>query len=203
MTLRFTEPKLVVATHNMGKLAEIKALLRDHQVELVSVRALGLHEPAETETSFAGNARIKARAAVAATGLPAVGDDSGLEIDALHGAPGVFTADWAAQPGGRDFFHAMTKTWEQLEHAKAPYPRKARFRCAVVLAWPDGHEETFEGAIEGECVWPLRGEDGHGYDPMFQPHDETRTLAEMSAEEKNAISHRGQAFRKLVAACFG
>jgi XTP/dITP diphosphohydrolase len=203
MTRRFTDAKLVVATHNTGKFAEIEALLAAYPVELVSVRALGLHEPAETEATFVGNARIKARAAAAATGLPAVGDDSGLEIDALGGAPGVYTADWAAQPGGRDFFHAMQKTWEQLEHAHAPSPRTARFRCAVVLAWPDGHEEVFEGAIEGECVWPVRGEDGHGYDPMFQPKGETRTLAEMSAGEKNAISHRGEAFRKLVAACFG
>jgi XTP/dITP diphosphohydrolase len=202
MTRRLTEQKLVVATHNMGKFAEIKRLLAGHPVELVSARDLGLHEPAETETSFLGNARIKARHAVEKTGLPSVGDDSGLEIDALQGAPGVYAADWAAQPAGRDYFHAMKKSWDQLEHAKAGYPRTARFRCAVVLAWPDGHEEVFEGTIEGECVHPFRGEDGHGYDPMFQPMGETRTLAEMTADEKNAISHRGQAFRKLVAACF-
>lgn len=203
MTRKFTEPKLVVATHNMGKFAEVERLLAGCPVELVSVRALGLHEPAETETSFVGNARIKARAAMEATGLPAVGDDSGIEIDALGGAPGIYTAEWAVQPGGRDFFHAMEKTWAQLEHARAPYPRTARFRCALVLVWPDGHEEIFEGRIEGECVWPPRGADGHGYDPMFQPRGETRTLAEMTPEEKNAISHRGEAFRKLVRACFG
>jgi XTP/dITP diphosphohydrolase len=202
MTRRFTDAKLVVATHNQGKFAEITRLLAPYPVELVSVRALGLHEPAETEATFLGNARIKARAAMEATGMPAVGDDSGIEVDALHGAPGVFTADWAAQPAGRDFMHAMEKTWGALEHAQAPYPRTARFRCALVLMWPDGHEEVFEGTIEGECVWPPRGEDGHGYDPMFQPLGESRTLAEMSAEEKNAISHRGEAFRKLVAACF-
>jgi XTP/dITP diphosphohydrolase len=202
MTRRFDGPKLLVATHNRGKFEEFRRLLGDRPVELVAPWTLGLHEPAETETSFHGNARIKARSAMEATGLPALGDDSGIEVDALHGAPGIYTADWAAQPHGRDFFHAMEKTWGQLEHANAPFPRTARFRCVLVLAWPDGHEESFEGTIEGECVWPPRGEDGHGYDPMFQPLGEARTLAEMTPEEKNAISHRGEALRKLVAACF-
>jgi XTP/dITP diphosphohydrolase len=202
MTRRFTEPKLVVASFNEGKVQEIAKLFEGHPVELVSAKALGLHEPAETEETFVGNARIKALAAVAATGLPALADDSGIEVDALHGAPGVYTADWAAQPGGRDFVHAMEKTWEQLEHAHAPYPRTARFRCALVLAWPDGHEEAFEGTIEGECVWPMRGTQGHGYDPMFKPAGHDITLGEMDRWQKNEISHRGEAFRKLLAACF-
>jgi XTP/dITP diphosphohydrolase len=202
MTRRFIEPKLVVASFNEGKVQEIAKLFEGHSVELVSAKALGLHEPAETEETFVGNARIKARAAVAATGLPALADDSGIEVDALHGSPGVYTADWAAQPGGRDFVHAMEKTWEQLEHARAPYPRTARFRCALVLAWPDGHEEAFEGTIEGECVWPMRGTQGHGYDPMFKPAGHDVTLGEMDRWQKNEISHRGEAFRKLLAACF-
>jgi XTP/dITP diphosphohydrolase len=200
---RFIESKLVVATHNQGKLEEIAKLLETCPVELVSSGALGLAEPAETETSFVGNARIKAQAAVAATGLPALADDSGIEVDGLGGAPGVYTADWAAQPGGgRDFVHAMEKTWGQLEAVGAPYPRTARFRCALVLAWPDGEEAVFEGRIEGQCVWPMRGTQGHGYDPMFQPDGFAITLGEMDRWQKNEISHRGDAFRKLLAACF-
>jgi XTP/dITP diphosphohydrolase len=203
MTRRFTEPKLVAATHNQGKFEEIAKLLEGYPVELVSAAALGLAEPAETETSFVGNARINALATVAATGLPALADDSGIEIDALGGAPGVYTADWAAQPGGtRDFAHAMEKTWGQLEEVAAPYPRTARFRCVLVLAWPDGDEAVFDGTIEGQCVWPMRGTQGHGYDPMFQPDGFEITLGEMDRWQKNEISHRGDAFRKLVAACF-
>jgi XTP/dITP diphosphohydrolase len=203
VTRRFTGPKLVVATHNRGKLEEIAKLLEGYPVEVVSAADLGLGEPEETETSFVGNARIKARAAVAATGLPALADDSGIEVDALGGAPGVYTADWATQPdGSRDFARAMERTWGELERVGAPYPRTARFRCALVLAWPDGHEEVFEGRIEGECVWPMRGIQGHGYDPMFQPRDCDVTLGEMDRWQKNEISHRGDAFRKLVAGCF-
>lgn len=204
MTRRLTEPRLVVATHNRGKLEEFADLLRPFPVELVSAGELGLDEPAETETSFLGNARIKAHAAAKASGLPALADDSGIEVDALGGAPGVYTADWAAQPSGeRDFAHAMTRTWEALERAAAPYPRTARFRCTLVLAWPDGHEEVFEGRIEGQCVWPMRGEQGHGYDPMFQPDGYEITLGQMDRREKNRISHRGDALAKMVAACLG
>jgi XTP/dITP diphosphohydrolase len=203
VTRRLVEPRLVVATHNRGKLAEIRALIGDRPVELVSAGELGLPEPAETETSFLGNARIKAHAAARATGCPALADDSGIEVDALGGAPGVHTADWAETPAGRDFAAAMTRTWAALEAAGAPEPRTARFRCTLVLAWPDGHDEVFEGRIEGRCVWPMRGTLGHGYDPMFQPRGHTMTLGQITAAEKNRISHRAQAFQRLVAACLG
>jgi len=204
MTRRLAGGRLVAATHNAGKLAEIRELLAAWPVEVVSARALGLDEPAETEATFVGNARIKAHAAAAASGLPALADDSGIEVDGLGGAPGVHTADWAALPaGGRDFVQAMTRTWEALEAAGAPEPRTARFRCKLVLAWPDGHDEVFEGAVEGRCVWPMRGRQGHGYDPMFVPDGQALTFAEMEPAEKNRISHRARAFARLVEGCFG
>lgn len=199
MTRRLTEPRLVAATHNQGKLDEIVHLLAGHPVAVVSAKALGLPEPEETEASFLGNARIKAHAAARASGLPALADDSGLELDALGGAPGVRTADWAQTPDGRDFCHAMTRTWEALEAAQAPHPRAARFRCTLVLAWPDGQDAAFEGVLEGRCVWPMRGAQGHGYDPMFQPDGQQMTLGEMDPAAKNRISHR--ALAKLAAAC--
>ncbi|MFN6952758.1 MAG: RdgB/HAM1 family non-canonical purine NTP pyrophosphatase [Albidovulum sp.] len=198
---KFVGDRLLVATHNKGKLEEIEALLAPYGITCTSAADLGLPEPAETETTFLGNARIKAHAAAKATGLPALADDSGIEVDALDGAPGVYTADWATTPGGRDFDQAMTRTWEELEKVHAPYPRTARFRATLVLAWPDGHEEVFEGKVEGQVVWPMRGRRGHGYDPMFQPEGYAITFAEMDAAEKNRISHRADAFRKLVA-CF-
>ena len=172
-------------------------------MELVPAAELGLAEPAETEASFLGNARIKAHAAARASGLPALADNSGIEVDALGGAPGVHTADWAETPNGRDFVRAMTRTWEALERAGAPHPRTARFRCTLVLAWPDGHDEVFEGRIEGRCVWPMRGDQGHGYDPMFQPDGHAVTLGQMDRWAKNRISHRADAFAKLAAACLG
>lgn len=202
MTRRFTDPKLVVATHNRGKLEEIAALLAAYRVEIVSAKALGLAEPEETEETFVGNARIKAHAAAKASGLPALADDSGIAVDGLDGAPGVHTADWAERPGGRDFVHAMTRTWTELEERNAPHPRTARFLCTLVLAWPDGHDEVFEGRIEGQVVWPMRGTQGHGYDPIFQPDGFGITMGEMDRWEKNRISHRGDAFAKLVAGCF-
>jgi XTP/dITP diphosphohydrolase len=203
VTRRFPGGRLVVATHNRGKLAEIAALLAPFPAEVVSAADLGLPEPAETEKTFIGNARIKAHAAAAASGLPALADDSGIEVDALGGAPGVHTADWAEIPGGgRDFTRAMRRTWAELERARAPLPRTARFRCTLVLAWPDGHDEIFEGAVEGRCVWPMRGGRGHGYDPMFQPDGYVLTFGEMDPAEKNRISHRAVAFDRLVAACF-
>ncbi len=199
---RFTGDRLLVATHNKGKLEEIAALLEPFGITCVGAAELGLPEPEETESTFVGNARIKAHAAAQATGLPALADDSGIEVDGLGGAPGVYTADWAATPRGRDFVQAMTRTWEELERAGAPYPRTARFRATMVLAWPDGHDEVFEGKVEGQVVWPMRGRQGHGYDPMFQPEGHAITFAEMDAAEKNRISHRADAFGKLVA-CFG
>jgi XTP/dITP diphosphohydrolase len=203
VTRAFTGDRLVVATHNRGKLEEIAALLAAYPVEVVSAADLGLPEPAETETTFLGNARIKAHAAARASGLPALADDSGIEIDALGGAPGVYAADWAETGNGRDFVQAMTRAWGELEAVQAPCPRTARFRCTLVLAWPDGHEEAFEGRIDGRCVWPMRGEQGHGYDPMFQPDGHDVTLGEMDRWAKNRISHRADAMAKLVAACFG
>ena len=198
----FSGKELLVATHNAGKLDEISALLAPYGITCVGAKAKALIEPEETETTFVGNARIKAHAAAKATGLPALADDSGIEVDGLGGAPGVYTADWAETPSGRDFLKAMTRTWEELENAQAPYPRTARFRATMVLAWPDGHDEVFEGKVEGQVVWPMRGKQGHGYDPMFQPDGYEQTFAEMDPDLKNRISHRADAFRKLVA-CFG
>lgn len=198
---RFAGDRLLVATHNKGKLEEIGALLAPYGIAVTSAGELGLPEPEETEETFVGNARIKAHAAARATGLPALADDSGIEVDGLDGAPGVHTADWAATPSGRDFILAMTRTWDALEAARAPYPRTARFRATMVLAWPDGHDEVFEGKVEGQVVWPMRGRQGHGYDPMFQPEGHDTTFAEMDPDEKNRISHRADAFARLVA-CF-
>jgi len=202
MTRKCGGTHLVVATHNAGKLEEIQALLEPFGISVSSNADNGLPEPDETETTFVGNARIKAHAAAKATGLPALADDSGIEIDGLGGQPGVHTADWAEGPGGRDFVRAMTKTWEMLEAAAAPYPRTARFCCTLVLAWPDGHDEVFPGVMAGEIVWPMRGNQGHGYDPIFQPAGYSQTFGEMDRWEKNKISHRADAFRKLVAGCF-
>ncbi len=202
MTRKFDGTHLVVATHNAGKLEEIQALLEPFGISVSSNADHGLPEPDETETTFVGNARIKAHAAAKATGLPALADDSGIEIDGLGGQPGVHTADWAEGPGGRDFVRAMTKTWEMLEAAAAPYPRPARFCCTLVLAWPDGDDEVFPGVMAGEIVWPMRGNQGHGYDPIFQPAGYSQTFGEMDRWEKNKISHRADAFRKLVAGCF-
>ncbi len=200
---RFSGDRLLVATHNKGKLEEIADLLAPFDVKVVGAAELNLPEPDETETTFIGNARIKAHAAAQATGLPALADDSGIAIDALGGAPGVYTADWAETPNGRDFIMAMTRAHDALEAANAPYPRRAQFCCTLVLAWPDGHDEVFEGVMPGQVVWPMRGDQGHGYDPIFQPDGYDQTFAEMDRWEKNRISHRADAFRKLVAGCFG
>ena len=199
---RFDGKELIVATHNTGKLVEIQALLRPFGITLSSNTDHGLPEPEETETTFVGNARIKAHAAAKATGLPALADDSGIEIDGLGGAPGVYTADWAETPNGRDFVMAMTRSWHELEAVDAPHPRTARFCCTLVLAWPDGHDEVFAGVMEGQIVWPMRGDQGHGYDPIFQPKGYEMTFGEMDRWEKNKISHRADAFAKLVAGCF-
>ena len=199
---KFSGNRLLVATHNRGKLEEIAKLLEEFEISVVSAGDLGLPEPVETEDSFVGNARIKAHAAAQATGLPALSDDSGITIEALDGAPGVYTADWAETPTGRDFVMAMTKTWDKLEAAAAPEPRLAQFRCTLVLAWPDGHDEVFEGVMAGQIVWPMRGDQGHGYDPIFQPLGSDLTFGEMDRWQKNRISHRADAFRKLVERCF-
>ena len=199
---RFGGGRLVVASHNPGKVREIGALLAPYGVETASAGDLGLPEPAETEDSFLGNARIKAHAAARGAALPALADDSGLEIDALNGAPGVYTADWAETPAGRDFGLAMRKAWDALEAEGPDAPRTARFVCCLCLAWPDGHDEAVTGVVEGRVVWPPRGERGFGYDPMFVPEGRDETFGEMDPDAKHAISHRADAFRKLVAACF-
>ena len=202
MTRKFTGDTLVVATHNTGKLEEIASLIRPFSVSVKGAAELSLAEPDETETTFVGNARIKAHAAAQSTGLPSLSDDSGIEIDALGGAPGVYTADWAETPNGRDFVLAMTKANDLLDQRGAAHPRTARFCCTLVMAWPDGHDEVFTGIMPGQVVWPMRGNQGHGYDPIFQPDGYDITFGEMDRWEKNKISHRADAFRKLVAGCF-
>ena len=203
MTRKFQGDKLVMATHNAGKLEEMRALLDPLGVTILSARDLDLAEPEETEDNFVGNARIKAHAAAQATGLPALADDSGISIDALNGAPGVYTADWAETPSGRDFEMAMTRAHTELEAVAAPFPRLAQFNCTLVLAWPDGHDEVFAGVMPGQVVWPMRGAQGHGYDPIFQPDGYDVTFGEMDRWEKNRISHRARAVAAFVEGCFG
>ena len=195
---RLTGGKLVLATHNTGKLREVAELLAPWGFEVVSAGALGLPEPAETEDSFLGNARIKALAAARASGLPALADDSGFSVAALDGAPGVRTADWAETPTGRDYAMAMGKVEKLARHAS---DRRAWFSCALVVAWPDGHTEGFLGEAHGSWVWPPRGANGFGYDPMFVPVGGTETFGEMTPAAKHAISHRAAAFALLSAHC--
>ena len=197
---KFEGRKLLVATHNAGKLEEMRQMFAPLGVEVVGAADFGLPEPEETETSFAGNARIKARSAMELSGLPVLADDSGITVDGLDGAPGVYTADWAETPNGRDFMQAMARTWNELEARKVPEPRTAQFRATLILLWPDGHEEIFEGVAPGRLVWPPRGVQGHGYDPIFVPDGHDLTYAEMTPEQKNAISHRARAFALLEAA---
>ena len=203
MTRKLTERDIIVATHNAGKLEEIRDLLSPFGISATSNADHGLGEPEETEHTFVGNAGIKAHAAARATGLPALADDSGIEIDGLDGRPGVHTADWAETPNGRDFVMAMERTWAELEAAHAPEPRTARFCCTLVLAWPDGHDEVFPGVMPGRIVWPMRGDQGHGYDPIFQPDGYDITFGEMDRWKKNKISHRADAFVKFVEGCLG
>lgn len=199
---KFLGDTLLVATHNQGKLEEIAHLLEPYSVSVIGAAQMDLAVPEETENSFMGNARIKAHAAARATGLPALSDDSGLEIDALNGAPGVYTADWAETPQGRDFVMAMTRAHSEILATKASPPWTARFCCTLVLAWPDGHDEVFGGTINGQITWPMRGDQGHGYDPIFIPDGYAITFAEMDRWDKNKMSHRADAFRKLVVGCF-
>lgn len=186
--------RLVLATHNPGKLAEIASLLAPYSIEVVSAGALGLPEPDETEPDFAGNARLKALAAVS-SGLPALADDSGFCVAALGGAPGVLSARWAGP--GKDFSAAMERVNHEMGDAA---DRRAWFVCALCLAWPDGETATFLGRAEGVAVWPPRGANGFGYDPMFVPFGGSATYGEMDADAKHAISHRAVAFRQLIAA---
>lgn len=189
--------RLVVASHNAGKVREIAALLAPLGVEAVSAAALGLPEPDETETSFAGNAALKARAAAAASGLPALADDSGLEVFALGGEPGIYSARWAGPE--KDFGAAMKRVADELD-ARQAKDRGARFVCALALAAPGGGVEVFEGEARGTIVWPPRGDRGFGYDPVFEPEGHARTFGEMSHDEKLPLTHRARAFEKLLAA---
>ena len=205
---RRIDGRLVIATHNPGKLKEMRELLAPFGVEAVAAGTLGLGEPEETGTSFGENARIKAEAAAQASGLPAFADDSGLAVDALDGKPGIHSARWAGPE--KDFAHAMEKVEQELSRrgASAPHDRRAHFVSALCVAWPDGHVEEFEGRVDGTLVWPPRGHKGFGYDPMFLPDGHTGTFGEMSADEKHGLpprgpglSHRARAFLKLAEAC--
>jgi XTP/dITP diphosphohydrolase len=189
---------LIVATHNPGKLREIADLLRPHGIGPVAAGDLGLPEPEENAPDFVGNARIKALAAATASALPALADDSGFCVAALGGAPGVYSARWAGP--GKDFTAAMARVHEQMAGAA---DRRAWFVAALCLAWPDGHAQTFVGRVDGEAVWPPRGDRGFGYDPMFVPQGETLSFGEIEPERKHAISHRARAFAQFVAACIG
>ncbi len=190
---------LVVASHNEGKVREIRHLLGPFGLKTLSAAELGLGDPEETGLSFAANARLKARAATKASGFAALADDSGLAVDVLGGDPGIYSARWAGQP--RDFGLAMARVDEALRArgAHSPEERTARFVCALCLALPGGALETFEGTVEGTIVWPPRGTKGFGYDPIFQPSGETLTFGQMEPERKHAMSHRANAFKKLVA----
>lgn len=193
--------KLVIASHNEGKVREIRALLEPFGVEPVSARELDLPEPEETGTSFFANAELKAMQAADLSGLPALADDSGLCVDALSGEPGVYTANWAETADGtRDWDFAMRKVEDALAAKGPDAGRDAHFVCVLALAWPDGHCEWFEGRAEGTLAWPPRGKVGFGFDPMFVSRGETHTYAELDPEHKHRISHRADAFRKLVAA---
>lgn len=197
MARRFREPRLVIASHNRGKVREIAALLRPYAVDVVAAGDLGLAEPEEPALTFRANAEIKARAAAAAARIPALADDSGLAVAALGGRPGIESARWGGP--GRDFDAAMARVW----HALPPdASRAAHFVCALSLCWPDGHCETFEGVVHGTLAWPPRGRNGHGYDPIFVPAGRDVTFGEMDPADKDEISHRADAFRKLVRACF-
>jgi XTP/dITP diphosphohydrolase len=200
--------RLVIATHNPGKLVEMRELLGAYGVDAVSAGELGLPEPAETGTSFAGNARIKAMAAAQATGSAAFADDSGLAVDALDGAPGIHSARWAGP--AKDFASAMGRIDALMRErgATAPAQRRAHFVSALCVAWPDGHTEEFEAIVDGTLVWPPRGTRGFGYDPMFLPDGFAQTFGEMTSEEKHGLppkgqglSHRARAFLKLAEAC--
>ena len=200
--------RLVIATHNPGKLAEMRELLAPHGIDAISAGELGLHEPDETGTTFRNNARIKAQAAASAAQLPAFADDSGLVVDALDGEPGIYSARWAGPD--KNFAGAMAMIESKLKQrgATAPGQRKAHFVSALCVAWPDGHVEEFEARVDGVLVWPPRGGKGFGYDPMFLPDGHNRTFGEMPSDEKHGLpprgkglSHRARAFLKLAEAC--
>ncbi len=202
MARRLEPGRLVLASHNRGKVREIGALLGPFAIEVLSAAELGLPEPEETGTTFEANARLKAHAAAERAGLAALADDSGLVVEALDGAPGLLSARWAG--AARDFGAAMAKVEAKLraEGATTPERRRAAFVAALSLAWPDRHHETFVGRVEGRLVWPPRGDQGFGYDPIFLPDGGHQTFGEMAPACKHAISHRARAFKELVDACF-
>jgi len=197
MPRAFTDKTLVIASHNPGKVREIADLLSPYGVEVVSAAALDLPEPVEDGETFEANAAIKAHAAAKASRLPALADDSGLVVEALGGEPGIHSARWAGRD--KDFAAAMAKVEAGL---KGQENRRAHFACVLALAWPDGHLESFEGRVDGTLVWPPRGDKGFGYDPMFVADGYDITFGEMDPAKKHTISHRADAFRRLVAACF-
>jgi XTP/dITP diphosphohydrolase len=208
VTRRLGPGSLVIATHNAGKLKEISALLEPHGLDCLSAGSLGLPEPAETGTTFMQNALLKAHAAAEASGIVALADDSGLAVEALEGRPGVYTADWAERQwfegaAGRDWYMAMGKVEGMLQERGPDVSRAAAFHCVLALAWPDGESAVYEGRAPGSLAWPPRGTLGFGYDPVFVPTGMERTFAELDPEEKHRISHRADAFAKLVAEQFG
>ncbi|MEM8800383.1 MAG: RdgB/HAM1 family non-canonical purine NTP pyrophosphatase [Pseudomonadota bacterium] len=195
-----TENELIVASHNTGKVREIGELIAPFGLEAKSVGELGFDVPVEDGKSFAENAAIKAHAAAKRSGKPALSDDSGLCVDALGGAPGIYSADWAGEP--RDFGRAMEKVHVALIDHKAPASEwTAHFTCALCIAWPDGHEEVFLGRVDGHLIWPPRGDHGFGYDPMFIPEGHQQSFGELAPEIKHAMSHRADAFQQLKTAC--
>lgn len=208
MTRRLGSETLVIATHNAGKLKEISALLAPYGLNCISAGSLGLPEPAETGRTFIENALIKARSAAQSSGLPALADDSGLCVDALDGRPGVYTADWAERQWfegkpGRDWYMAMGKVEGLLCELGADTDRSGHFACVLAIAWPDGDSAIYEGKVPGTLTWPPRGALGFGYDPVFVPQGHDLTFAEINPAEKHRVSHRADAFAKLVAEQFG
>jgi XTP/dITP diphosphohydrolase len=208
MTRKLGGGKLVIATHNAGKLKEIGALMAPYGIECLSAGALGLPEPAETGTTFVENALLKAHAAAKAAQIPALADDSGISVAALDGRPGVYTADWAERqwfegPAGRDWYMAMGKVEGLLSEIGPDVDRKCWFSCVLAIAWPDGEQAVYEGRVNGTYSWPPRGTMGFGYDPVFVPEGRDVTFAQLDPEEKHRISHRADAFAKLVAEQFG
>jgi XTP/dITP diphosphohydrolase len=203
--MREIGPKLVIATHNPGKLREISALIEPLGFDCVGAEEFGLPEPEEIGNTFADNADLKAREAADLSGLPALADDSGLCVEALHGLPGIFSARWSEDSeGNRDWMRAMDRVWRETQATEPDAPPAAHFTCVLSLAWPnDGQTEAFEGRVDGTLTWPPRGDKGFGYDPMFVPVGHEKTFGELDPELKHSISHRADAFRKLMEALKG
>ena len=203
MNRKFEEKVLVLATHNLGKIEEFKHLFGDVRFDITDIGQYSWVPPEESGQSFWENSLIKAREATKLTGLVSLADDSGLCVDILKGAPGIYSADWAIMgDGSRDFDTAIAKLVKEIERIDSSKPFTACFVCSLILYWPDGHFEKFEGNIEGEIVWPGKGENGHGYDPVFLPYGYKETFGQMDRWDKNKISHRGLAMQNLLAACF-